>query len=48
MQGILVFQTLDEALAQGFEILDRTADGFLVRKRTPYGFALAIVKVSMN
>ena len=34
MQGILIFNTLAEAVASGFEVFDRTTEGYLVRKRT--------------
>jgi hypothetical protein len=44
MAGILVFKTLAEALVAGFQIYDRTSDGYLVRTRTDHGWAMAIVK----
>jgi len=44
MQGILVFPSLAEAVASGFEPIDRTKDGYLVRKWTGSGWALAVVK----
>jgi hypothetical protein len=44
MQGILVFNTLAEAVASGFEVFDRTADGYLVRKRTDRGWAIALAR----
>lgn len=43
MAGILVFSSLDEALRAGFEVYDRTDYGYLVRSRTPRGWALALV-----
>lgn len=48
MQGILIFQSLEEALAKGFEVFDLTADGYVVRKVTEQGYALALVRPSMN
>jgi hypothetical protein len=45
MQGILIFNSLAEAVASGFEYLDRTEGGYLVRKRTSTGWALALAKV---
>jgi hypothetical protein len=44
MQGILVFNTLAEAVASGFEVFDRTPEGYLVRKRTERGWAIALAK----
>jgi hypothetical protein len=43
MQGLLVFKTLDDAFAHGFQFFDVTDDGFLVRKRMESGWAIAIV-----
>lgn len=43
MNGLMVFRTLAEAHRSGFEVLDRTAWGFIVRTRTDHGYALAIV-----
>ncbi len=44
MQGILIFDTLAEAVASGFEVFDRTQDGYLVRKRTDRGWAIALAR----
>lgn len=44
MAGILVFPSLAAAIKAGFELYDRTADGYLVRTRTAHGWALALVK----
>jgi hypothetical protein len=43
MSGIIVFKTLAEALRAGYEVYDRTRDGYLVRTRTSAGWAIAIV-----
>jgi hypothetical protein len=43
MAGLLVFKSLADALRAGFQIYDRTQDGYLVRTRTPTGWAMAIV-----
>jgi hypothetical protein len=43
MSGILVFPTLAAAVAAGFEIFERTADGYVVRARIAKGWALALV-----
>ena len=48
MQGILIFNTLAEAVASGFEVFDRTRDGYLVRKRTQRGWAIALAKQKAN
>jgi Ca2+-binding EF-hand superfamily protein len=43
MAGLLVFKSLADALRAGFQIYDRTQDGYLVRTRTSTGWAMAIV-----
>lgn len=45
MAGLVVFHSLAEAIRGGFQIYDRTAGGFLVRAKTPRGWALALVEV---
>jgi hypothetical protein len=43
MQGLLIFEDTLEAIAHGFEIYDRTREGYiLVRRRTESGYGLAI------
>jgi hypothetical protein len=44
MQGLLVFTSPDEAIGAGFQVWDRTHDGYLVRIRTAHGWALAVAK----
>jgi hypothetical protein len=44
MQGIMIFKSMDEAQNSGFLYFDRTKDGFLVRKMTPKGWALALAR----
>ena len=39
-----MFTSLEEAIRAGFEFWDRTRDGYLVRTRTPNGWALALAK----
>ena len=43
MAGIVVFNTLADALRAGYTVYDRTADGYLVRIRTARGWAMALV-----
>lgn len=43
--GIVVFSSLAEAVSAGYQLLERTVDGFLVRKNTAAGWALAVVRV---
>jgi hypothetical protein len=43
MAGLMVFDSLADALRAGFQIYDRTQDGYLVRTRTAQGWALAVV-----
>jgi len=43
--GIKVFSTLDEALAAGFVLYDKTAEGLLVRRDDGHTYALALVRI---
>jgi regulation of enolase protein 1 (concanavalin A-like superfamily) len=43
MAGLMVFQSLADALRAGFQIYDRTQEGYLVRTRTSSGWAMALV-----
>jgi hypothetical protein len=43
-QGILVFHSVAEAVRAGYQIIDRTADGYLVRARVDGHWVLAMVK----
>jgi hypothetical protein len=43
MAGLMVFKSLAEALRAGYQVYDRTADGYLVRTRTSAGWAIAVV-----
>lgn len=43
MAGITIFHSLAEAVRHGFQIYDRTADGYIMRIRTENGWALALV-----
>lgn len=45
MAGIMVFQTVSDALRAGFHVYDRTSYGYLVRTRTARGWALAVVHI---
>ncbi len=42
--GIIIFESLQAAVAQGFEPYERTRDGYLVRTRTSSGWAFAIAR----
>ena len=46
MHGITVFSSVSEALRAGFQIYDRTSNGYLVRTRTSRGWALALVQLA--
>ena len=46
MQGIMIFKSMGEAFASGFQYFDRTKEGYLVRKMTPRGWALAIARAA--
>ncbi len=43
MPGLVVFKSLALALRAGYQVYDRTADGYLVRVRTAGGWAMALV-----
>ena len=43
-QGIVVFKNLADALRNGFQVYDKTSDGYLVRTQTAAGWALALVR----
>jgi hypothetical protein len=43
MNGLLVFKSITEALRAGYQVYDRTADGYLVRIQTSRGWAMALV-----
>lgn len=44
MAGLLVFRSLGDALDAGYQVYDRTNTGYLVRTRTPNGWACALVQ----
>ncbi|MBV9647894.1 MAG: hypothetical protein JO043_10560 [Candidatus Eremiobacteraeota bacterium] len=43
MAGLMVFKSLADALRAGFQVYDRTPDGYLVRTKTQTGWAMALV-----
>jgi hypothetical protein len=43
MRGILTFNSLAEAIRAGFQVYDRTPEGYVVRTKTSGGWALALV-----
>ena len=43
MAGIMVFDTLAEAIRLGFRVYDRMPDGYIVQRRTEAGLAFALV-----
>lgn len=43
MAGIVRFTSVADAVRAGFQVYDRTSDGYLVRTRTSAGWALAVV-----
>jgi len=46
--GLIVFRTLEEARRAGFEVVDRTETGYLVRARRADGWALALVEPDLS
>lgn len=45
MSGIMVFKSLEEALRAGFQVYDRTSEGYLVRTRMGNSWAMALVSL---
>ncbi|MDP9018373.1 MAG: hypothetical protein M3N19_08645 [Candidatus Eremiobacteraeota bacterium] len=43
MVGVVVFKNLTDALHAGYQVYDRTADGYVVRVMTSAGWAMALV-----
>jgi hypothetical protein len=43
MQGVMTFSSLVKALECGFQIYERTEEGYLMRKQTPQGWGMALV-----
>ncbi|GAC1651927.1 MAG: hypothetical protein NVS9B12_00790 [Vulcanimicrobiaceae bacterium] len=43
MTGLLVFSSVSAALSAGYQVYDRTADGYIVRIQTRSGWAMALV-----
>jgi hypothetical protein len=43
MSGIVTFQSLAEAIRQGYQVYQNIPEGYLVRTRTPSGMAFALV-----
>ncbi len=43
MAGLMIFRSLADALRAGYQVYDRTSDGYLVRTRTTAGWAIALV-----
>ncbi len=43
MSTLPQFPSLISALRAGYQVYDRTATGYLVRTRTPNGWAIALV-----
>ena len=45
MAGLVVFHSLADAIRGGFQIYDRTSEGYLVRTKTERGWAVALVEL---
>lgn len=43
MAGLVIFHSVTEALHAGFQVYDKTTDGYLCRTRTASGWAMALV-----
>jgi hypothetical protein len=42
---VVVYKSLHDALRDGYQIYDRTEEGFLIRIKTPTGWTFALVEV---
>jgi hypothetical protein len=47
VSGLLVFGNLKDAINAGYQVYERTGNGYLVRTRTNAGWALAIVHLEL-
>lgn len=45
MNGVMVFNSLSEAIRNGFQVCGEYSEGYLVRTRTERGWAMAIARV---
>jgi hypothetical protein len=45
MPGLVTFDSLAVAIREGFQVFDRTPTGYVVRKHTFAGWAMALVEV---
>jgi len=45
MPGIVTFNSITAAIKAGYQLYDKTPEGYLVRTRLDSGWALAVVKV---
>ncbi len=44
MPGYMTFKSIRAALQAGYQVFDRTEDGYLVRIQTDTGWALALAR----
>jgi hypothetical protein len=45
---MLVFRTLPDAVQAGFSLYDHTPTGYIVRMKTPAGWAMALVDLTLQ
>lgn len=48
MQGLLTFRSLGAAVRAGYQVCERTEDGYLVRMRMRQGWAMALVLLRVS
>ena len=46
MTGVVVFNSVADALKAGYHIYGKNDDGYLARLRTPGGWALALIVIA--
>jgi hypothetical protein len=47
MAGLMIFKSLADALRAGYQVYDRTPEGYLIRTRLANGWAFALVDCSL-
>jgi hypothetical protein len=48
MQGLVLFISLADAIRAGYQIVDQTPDGYVVRTKTAAGWAMALIRDPRN
>jgi hypothetical protein len=46
MSGVVIFNSVRDALSAGYQIYGKTEEGYLARLRTERGWALALIVIA--